>query len=120
MDTFIDSLMEAQVFTVLYTLWGYWQVPIKDEDRDKTTITSHHSTYRCTCMTFDLRNAPATLQRALDTTLSVVRWNTCLVNIDEIVTLSEINCQNAKDIHEVLILLRQAGVTVKLPKCIFS
>ena len=42
-DDCIDSLAGAKVFTLLDTLWGYWQVPIAEEDREKTAFTSHKS-----------------------------------------------------------------------------
>ena len=35
MDDCIDSLAGAKVFSTLDALWGYWQVPIAEEDRVK-------------------------------------------------------------------------------------
>ena len=78
MDDCIDSLSEAKVFTLLDALWGYWQVPIAEKDKDKTTFTSHMGTFRYTRMPFGLRNAPSTFQRALDIVLSGVRWRIVL------------------------------------------
>ena len=46
MDDCIDSLSHAKIFSMLDALWGYWKIPIADEDRDKTTLTSHVGTYR--------------------------------------------------------------------------
>ena len=66
MDDCIDSLADAKVFTLLDALWGYWQVPIAEEDREKTAFTSHMGTYRYLRMLLGLRNAPETFQRALD------------------------------------------------------
>ena len=43
-DDCIDSLSHAKVFSMLDELWGYWQIPIADKDRDKTTFTSHVGT----------------------------------------------------------------------------
>ena len=57
MDDCIDSLGHAKVFSILDALWGYWQIPIAKEDRDKTTFTIHVGTYRYTRMPFGLRNA---------------------------------------------------------------
>jgi len=54
MDDCIDSLAGAKVFSTLGAIWGYWQVPIAEEDRDKTTFTSHLGTYRYLRMPFGL------------------------------------------------------------------
>ena len=46
MDDCIESLSHVKVFSMLDALWGYWQIPIAEEDRDRTTFTSHVGTYR--------------------------------------------------------------------------
>ena len=38
MDDYIDSLGEASVFTTMDCNSGYWQIPIREEDRDKTAL----------------------------------------------------------------------------------
>lgn len=53
-DDCIGRLEKAKVFTALDTLWGYRQVPIKDDDRDKNTFASHLGIFRHTCMLFGL------------------------------------------------------------------
>ena len=66
MDDCIDSLIHAKVFSIPDVLWGYWQIPITEEDHDKTTFRSHVGTYRCKRMPFGLRNVPSTFQRTLE------------------------------------------------------
>ena len=116
-DECIDSLGEAMIFTTLDANAGYWQIAVAPEDRDKTTFTCHSGTYRYTRMPFGLRNAPATFQRALDIILSGVRWQTCLIYLDDVIVFSKTAQQHVKDVDLVLTLLRQAGVTLKLKKC---
>lgn len=55
----IDSLGEPKLFTALDELGGYWQVPIKDKNKDETTLTFYLGTYRNTRTMFGLQNAPA-------------------------------------------------------------
>jgi len=38
MDDFIDFLGDAKVFSTLDCHSGYWQIPLMDEDREKTTF----------------------------------------------------------------------------------
>jgi hypothetical protein len=40
MDDCIDSPGDANIFTTLDCNSGYWQIPVRPEDRDKTTFTS--------------------------------------------------------------------------------
>ena len=119
MDECIDSLGDARVFTTLDALSGYWQIDIADEDRDKTAFTSHHGLYRYTRMPFGLRNAPATFQRAIDIILSRVKWRTALVYLDDIIVYSPDAESHFDHLKEVLQLLHQAGITLKLKKCQF-
>ena len=46
MDECIDSLGDANVFSTLDCNSGYWQVPVREEDRDKTAFTCHSGLYR--------------------------------------------------------------------------
>ena len=119
MDDCIDSLSEAMVFTLLDALWGYWQMPLADEDKDKTTFTTHMGTFRCLRMPFGLRNAPSSFQRALDIILSGVRWRFCLVYIDDIIVFSKNYEEHLDHLDQILTLLEDAGVKLKLKKCFF-
>ena len=115
MDDCIDSLGDAQVFTTLDCNFGYWQIPVAQDDRDKTTFTSHLGTYRFKRLPFGLKNAPATFQRAIDIILSSVRWQTCLIYLDVIV-FSRDEAEHLHHGDQVLSLLREPGVTLKLTK----
>ena len=118
-DDCIDSLGNATIFTTLDANSGYWQVPVAPEDRDKTTFTTFMGTFRHKRMPFGLRNAPATFQRALDMILSGVRWQTCLVYLDDVIVFSRNVQEHLSHVNEILTLLRNAGVTLKLKKCDF-
>ena len=119
MDDCIDSLGDATIFTTLDANSGYWQLPLDPDDRDKSTFTTFLGTFRFLRMRFGLRNAPATFQRALDIILSGVRWQTCLVYIDDVIIFSRTIEDHFVHLDHVLTLLRNAGITLKLSKCTF-
>ena len=51
--------------------------------------------------------------------LSGVRWQTCLVYIDDVIIFSRNVEDHLQHVDEVLTLLSKAGVSVKLKKCDF-
>ena len=106
----LDSLGDAQVFTSLDCTAGYWQVPLRKEDQEKTAFTAHCGTYHWLSMPFGLTNAPATLQRALDIILSGLNWQRCLVYLDDVIIFSANAEQHVKDVDTVL-HCKAAGLT---------
>jgi len=119
MDDCIDSLGDARIFTTLDCNSGYWQIPIAEEDRDKTAFISHAGAWQFKRMPFGLTNAPATFQRALDILLAGVKWQFCLVYLDDVIIFSKEEEEHIRHVDHVLTVLRQAGVTLKLRKSEF-
>jgi len=117
MHEFIDSLGEATIFSTLYCNAGYWQVAIAPEDREKTAFGCHEGAYQYKGMPFGLTNAPATFQRALDIILSGVKCQSCLIYLDDVIVHSKTEEEHVGHVDRVLRLLRDAGVTLRLPKC---
>ena len=79
MDDCINSLHSAKIFSTLDCYCGFRQMPIREEDRDKTTFTCYSGTYQHKKMPLGLMNAPATFQRALDIILGGYRLQTCML-----------------------------------------
>ena len=119
MDDCIDSLGDAAVFTTLDCNSGYWQIPVAPEDWDKTTFTTHMGTYRHLRIPLGLKGALATFQRALDIILSGVRWQICLLYLEDVIVFSRTHAEHARHLDTVLGLLRSAGISLKLKKCSF-
>jgi len=112
----LESLGDAKVFTSLDCTAGYWQVPLRPADREKTAFKTHSEIYHWLSMSFGLTNAPATFQRALDIILSGLKWQLCLVYLDDVIIFSASAEQHVKDVDVVLTRLREAGVTLNPEK----
>ena len=52
------KLAEDQYFSKFDLSKGYWQVPVREEDRDVTTFICHRGLFRSRIMPFGLVNAP--------------------------------------------------------------
>ena len=113
MDDCIDFLGDAEVFSTLDCYSGYWQIPVADEDRDKTTFVCHEGAYRYILLPSGLSNAPATFQRAIDKILGGLKWRSCLVYLDDIIVFSQSAGEHVEHLWEVFAALRGAGVSLK-------
>jgi len=119
MDDCIDSLGEATIFSTLDFNAGYRQVAIAPEDQEKTAFVRHEGAYQNKRMPLGLTIAPATFQRALDIILSGVKWQSCLIFLDDVIVYSKTEREHVGHVDRVLRLLRDAEITLRLPKCRF-
>ena len=66
----IEDKLERMAWTQFYSKFdlarGFYQVPLEETDRDKTTFLTPFGKFRFKVMPFGLRNDPATFQRLMD------------------------------------------------------
>lgn len=97
-----DSLRDAVVFFTLDASWGYRQMPVTHEDKDKTTFSSHARAYRFNRMPIGLKNAPATFQSALGITIMKCTWKFDLTYLDDIIIFFKAHDHHLQDLENVL------------------
>ena len=97
---------------------GYWQIPMAQEDKNKTAFITPHGIWRFNRMPFGLANAPATFQRFLNDSLSTnIKNEECRVYIDDIIVASTTFEEHLKQLRSVFESIRKAKVLLKAPKC---
>jgi hypothetical protein len=64
-DQVVDSTVGSVLLCFLDCYSGYHQIALKVSDQDKTTFITPHDIYCYTTMTFGLKNARATYQKAI-------------------------------------------------------
>ena len=117
-DDTLESLYGAQYFTTLDLKSGYWQVPIKEEDKEKTAFrTSSGQLYEFNQLPFGLCNAPATFSRLMDRTLAGLAWNICLYYLDDIIVFSATWAEHIQRLKAVFERLRRANLKLGARKC---
>lgn len=67
---------------------GYWQVPVRRQDRDKTTFISPWGLHCFSRMPFGLWNAPVTSQRLMDRFRSGLGHIRLLAYLEDMILLS--------------------------------
>ena len=118
-DDTLDSLQEAKFVSTLDLRSGYWQVEMEKESRERTAFVTHKGLFEFNVMPFGLTNAPATFQRLMDIVLAGLKWQCCLVYIDDVVIYSPTFEQHVKDLEKVFEALKAANLTLKASKCQF-
>jgi len=116
-DDSIDFRGDAKVFSTLDCNSGYWQIPVTNEDRDKTTFVCQEGAYRYIHLPFGLSNALAIFQRVIDMILGGLKWKSCLEYLDDIIVFSQSEEEHVEHLREVFAALRGAGVSLKANKC---
>jgi len=92
-------------------------VPLRPADREKSAFRTHAGICPLAVHALWTDNAPATFQPALDIILSGLKWQLCLVSLDDFIIFSTSAEQHVKDVDVVLTRLREAGVTLNIEKC---
>ena len=118
-DDTLDALHHAQYVSTLDLRSGYWQVELDHISRPITAFVTHKGLFECVVMPFGLTNAPATFQRLMDVVLAGLKWQCCLVYLDDIIVYSPTFEQHLQDLRNVFIALEAARLTLKPPKCNF-
>ena len=118
-DDTLDSLQQSNFISTLDLRSGYWQVEMDKDSRKKTAFVTHKGLFEFNVMPFGLTNAPATFQRLMDIVLAGLKWQCCLVYIDDVVIFSPTFEQHITDLERVFQTLRSANLTLKTAKCQF-
>ncbi|KAJ0392460.1 hypothetical protein P43SY_002014 [Pythium insidiosum] len=120
-DETVEALGGATRFSTMDLMAGYWQIPVAPGDRDKTAFATRQGLFRFRRMPFGLTNAPGTFQRLMDCVLRGLSWICCLVYLDDIIVYSRGPMEaHVVRLAAVLARLEDAGLTIKLKKCVFG
>jgi hypothetical protein len=119
-DDLLGRVSEGKIFTQMDLYSGFWQIPMHPPDIKKTAFTSPLGLFEWKFMPFGLMNAPATFQAIMEKVLAPVLWKTCVVYIDDLVIFSQNEEEHLEHLAEVLKLLDEAGLRMKVEKCHFG
>ena len=112
-------LSGAKYFTALDLKSGYWQVKVKEEDKEKTAFTvPHRGLFEFNCMPFGFVNAPGVFQSLMAECLTQLNYF-AVAYLDDILIFSPTKEAHIDHINQVFERLRQHRLRLKLKKCSF-
>ena len=114
-DEIFAMLNGCQYFSKFDLAKGYWQVPMREQDKPYTTITTHRGLFQFKVMPFGLINAPATFSRVMRKLLDKAE---CLFNyLDDVLAPTntwELHLTVLRDLFE---RVRKGNLTIRPSKC---
>ncbi|KAF9762051.1 Retrovirus-related Pol polyprotein from transposon 17.6 [Nosema granulosis] len=118
-DEILDSLAAAKIFTTLDATSGYYQLKVKEKDREKTAFSWKGGHYEFNRMPFGLCNAPATFQRAMDLILKDSIGQFVIPYLDDIIIYSKSVEEHKTHVKHILKKLKEHNIILNKEKCKF-
>jgi transposase InsO family protein len=116
MDDMLAILGQCRYFSTFDLAKGFYQIQMKDEDKQKTAFICHHGLWQFKRLPMGLRNSPATFVRCIDQVLGDLKWKICAVYFDDIIIFSRTLDEHLEHIRLVLSRLKDAGLTINPKK----
>ncbi len=115
---FADRLSGCTVFSKIDLRKGYWQVPVRPEDRPKTAVITPFGLFEFLRMPFGLRNAGSSFQRMMDRVFAGLPFAYCY--LDDLRIASPDFTSHQQHLRAVFERLRLFGLVIILEKCVFA
>ena len=117
-EDLFQRLGKSKYYSKIDLSKGYWQIPVAEEDIEKTAFITPDGTYDFLRMPFGIKNSGATLVRGMRKILSGM--NNADSYIDDLIIHTNDWQAHLQVLEELLRRLRKAGLRVKPSKCVFG
>jgi len=115
-----STLFGSRYFSVLDCYSGFWQIPIKEEHKERTGFTVPPGHYEFNRLPFGLSKSPSNFQRLMDIVLKSLVGTECWVFIDDVIVFSKSAEEHALRLENVLRRFDEANLQLHPRKCIFA
>jgi dsDNA-binding SOS-regulon protein len=119
-DQVINSTAGCDLLCFLGCYSGYHQISIKEEDQEKTAFITPFGAYCYMTMSFGLKNAGATYQRAIQACLKRQLNKNIEAYVDDVVVKTRNSYTLIADLEETFASLREYRWKLNLNKCVFG
>lgn len=110
-----QSFAGKTIFSVIDLSKAFYQIPMQEDDIEKTAVITPFGLYEYTVMPFGLKNAGQTFQRFLHSIFSDLEYVVCY--IDDICIASASETEHLANLRTVFERLRKFGLVINVDKC---
>ncbi|XP_061127111.1 uncharacterized protein LOC133147011 [Syngnathus typhle] len=118
-DDALDCLSGSKWFSVLDLRSGYYQIPMADEDKEKTAFICPLGFFQFERMPQGITGAPATFQRLMEKTVGDMHMLEVIVYLDDLIVFGKTLEEHEQRLLKVINRLEEAGLKLSLDKCQF-
>ena len=87
-DESLDALAGSKFFSTLDLVRGYWQVPLDEDEQEKSAFATRSGLWKWRVLPFGLTSASATFQRLMESVLHGLHWRTLLLYLDNLIAIA--------------------------------
>src|SRR5699024_8582773 len=117
-DEIFERLSQAKVYSRIDLRKGYYQIMLREEDREKTAFAFNGRLYHFKRMPFGACNAPQTFQRLMKRLLGDLSF--VVIYLDDILIFSDVEDEHMDHLRQVLDRIRHANLRLNKEKCEFG
>jgi len=115
----LNSLGNSRYFSSIDCASGFYQIPLRAEDRPKTAFSTDYGHFEYKSMPFGLKGAPATFQRLMSAVLSGMQGLKSLCYLDDLLIFGETLKVHNDRFRDVFARLRMHNLKLQPDKCKF-
>ncbi|CAF1469586.1 unnamed protein product, partial [Didymodactylos carnosus] len=116
-EELITQIGGSKYFTKLDLKFGYFQIPIHEQDKEKTAFITRDGLWEFNALPQGVMNGPPTFQRVMHNLIGNGRWNYVVVYLDDILIFSKDFNEHKQHVNEILSILNKANFQVNPDKC---
>ncbi|CAF1106349.1 unnamed protein product [Adineta ricciae] len=116
-EELIQRLGGHSWFTKIDMKAGYHQIPIRDQDKEKTAFVTQDGLYQFEVLPMGLMNAPPTFQRLMHNIIGYNRWDYVVIYLDDIIIFSHSFEEHVGHLREIFQILKDHQFTLNPKKC---
>ena len=118
-DDALDCLSGSKWFSVLDLRSGYYQIPMANEDKEKTAFICPLGFFQFERMPQGITGAPATFQRLMEKAVGDMHMLEVIVYLDDLIVFGKTLEEHEQRLLRVITRLEEAGLKLSLDKCQF-
>ncbi|GBN26680.1 Transposon Ty3-I Gag-Pol polyprotein [Araneus ventricosus] len=120
-DTLLDKLTHAKIFSTLDFASGYWHISLHENDKEKLAFVTSEGLCEFQDLPIGFRNSPAILNRTIRRILNKHKCSTFACHyFDDIVIFSNSLEKHYAHLEEIFKICEEENTKLKFSKCVFA